>query len=642
MDNQADPAALADEAGGADPKVDTSDRKSSKGKSDPVKSEPVKSDQSKGEQGKSKQSDTAESKNSSGAKNSADQDSSGATASESPANGGQAKKQNGTSGASDEGKPSVFAKQTEKRSDATVPKGLSTSDADSKPEGNGKPSTAATPPARPAEAPAPTPPSAARSVFTPASVTKPHRFPEADGPVNPDSPFNSVSPQTDAPSPQVGAAQPGLAGTPAQEAGPVRDNPPVGRGSGASSEDEQSETATLAAAALARELTGAGFASPGFRTTRVSSSDVTRAADVPRAAAPTGTSGAGAPASASGQAPPPAAPSVGSQSSQSRESSAASVTNTSWTSPGSAAGRSAPPPPAAPPPPVASASPTGSASPAAPVSDWRPSGAGTQEWTGTLGSGDKTPPDTAGLAAPPGPMYSPPSSVPQTGMPGGYGAPTQAAAATQAPPTQVPDLNPSTSTAPRSVRSDDLKSKIAMPFAKPGKKKKSRPSAVRKPGGAIGNGRSAMTVKSKAGPVGSPATQLAPKSGVRQDGLAARDAQLVLSRIEPWSVMKFSFLASLVGFVILVIAVAVLYFFFSALGVFHSIEQTIHLVTESGGNGGSNAASWFSLGTVMGYTMLAGAIDVVLITALSTVASVIYNAVSHLSGGIEITLQEAD
>ena len=150
-----------------------------------------------------------------------------------------------------------------------------------------------------------------------------------------------------------------------------------------------------------------------------------------------------------------------------------------------------------------------------------------------------------------------------------------------------------------------------------------------------------MTVKSKAGPTGRPAPQLAPKS-VRQDGIAARDAQLVLSRIEPWSVMKFSFLASLVGFVILVVAVAVLYFFFSALGVFHSIEQTVHLVTSSGGNGGSNAASWFSLGTVMSYTMLAGAIDVVLITALSTVAAVIYNAVSHLTGGIEITLKEAD
>ena len=227
-------------------------------------------------------------------------------------------------------------------------------------------------------------------------------------------------------------------------------------------------------------------------------------------------------------------------------------------------------------------------------------------------------------------------------MPTGYGAPTQAAA-TQLPPTQTPDwVPPPAGPGPRiSVPSDDLKSKIAKPFARPGKKKKSRPSAVRKPGGAIGNGKSPVTVKSKSGLAGSPTPQLAPKS-VRQDGIAARDAQLVLSRVEPWSVMKFSFLASLVGFVILVIAVAVLYFFFSALGVFNSIEQTVHLVTSSGGSAGSNAGSWFSLSTVMGYTMLAGAIDVVLITALSTVAAVIYNAVSHLSGGIEITLQEAD
>ncbi len=106
--------------------------------------------------------------------------------------------------------------------------------------------------------------------------------------------------------------------------------------------------------------------------------------------------------------------------------------------------------------------------------------------------------------------------------------------------------------------------------------------------------------------------------------------------------MKFSFMASLVGFVVLMVAVSILYFFFSALGVFTSIEHTIHLVTSSAGSAGSSAASWFSAGTVLGYTMLAGAIDVVLITALATVGAVVYNAVTRVSGGIEITLQEAD
>lgn len=149
-----------------------------------------------------------------------------------------------------------------------------------------------------------------------------------------------------------------------------------------------------------------------------------------------------------------------------------------------------------------------------------------------------------------------------------------------------------------------------------------------------------MSVKSKPMAASRPAAQFAPRT--RPEPAEVRDAQLVLSRVEPWSVMKFSFLVSLIGFVVLFIVVAVLYFAFSALGVFHSIEQTVGLVTSSRGSPGTNAASWFSAGTVLSYTLIAGTIDVILITALSTVGAVIYNAISHLTGGIEITLAEAD
>jgi Flp pilus assembly pilin Flp len=45
---------------------------------------------------------------------------------------------------------------------------------------------------------------------------------------------------------------------------------------------------------------------------------------------------------------------------------------------------------------------------------------------------------------------------------------------------------------------------------------------------------------------------------------------------------------------------------------------------------------------VLGYTMLVGAINVVLITALATVGAVVYNIATHVSGGIEVTLREAD
>jgi hypothetical protein len=157
---------------------------------------------------------------------------------------------------------------------------------------------------------------------------------------------------------------------------------------------------------------------------------------------------------------------------------------------------------------------------------------------------------------------------------------------------------------------------------------KSRPKAPTRPAASRQTGPvPRMTVSGRTPPRGAP----------------TRRAQLVLSRIEPWSVMKFSFMVSLVGWVVLFVAVAALYYVLSKLGVFHSIQNTIGSVTSSKGSAGDNSGGqWFSASRILGYTMLIGAINVVLITALSTVGAVIYNLVTHLAGGIEVTLKESD
>ena len=132
-------------------------------------------------------------------------------------------------------------------------------------------------------------------------------------------------------------------------------------------------------------------------------------------------------------------------------------------------------------------------------------------------------------------------------------------------------------------------------------------------------------------------------AAVPKGPVSTRKAQLILSRVEPWSVMKFSFMVSLVGWVVLFVAVTVLYFVLSKLGVFHAIQSTIGSVTSSKDSPGVDAGGgWFSASRVLGYTMLAGAVNVVLITALATVAAVIYNLVTHIAGGIEVTLKETD
>jgi Transmembrane domain of unknown function (DUF3566) len=106
--------------------------------------------------------------------------------------------------------------------------------------------------------------------------------------------------------------------------------------------------------------------------------------------------------------------------------------------------------------------------------------------------------------------------------------------------------------------------------------------------------------------------------------------------------MKFSFAVSVVAFIILFVAVAVLYGILSALGVFDSIQHLVSNVTSSSDQAGVNADKWFSASRILGYTVLLGGLNIVLITAVSTIGAVIYNLTSRLIGGVEVTLKEAD
>jgi len=122
----------------------------------------------------------------------------------------------------------------------------------------------------------------------------------------------------------------------------------------------------------------------------------------------------------------------------------------------------------------------------------------------------------------------------------------------------------------------------------------------------------------------------------------ARQAHLTFARVEPWSVMKFSFVVSLVAFVILFVAVSVLYGVLSGLGVFDSLQRVVQSVTSSQTSVGVNAKAWFSASKVLGYTALLGSLNIVLITAMATIGSVVYNLTARLVGGVEVTLRETE
>ncbi|MEU8512678.1 DUF3566 domain-containing protein [Kitasatospora sp. NPDC048722] len=121
-----------------------------------------------------------------------------------------------------------------------------------------------------------------------------------------------------------------------------------------------------------------------------------------------------------------------------------------------------------------------------------------------------------------------------------------------------------------------------------------------------------------------------------------RKARLRVTKADPWSVMKVSFLLSLAVGIIVIVAAAVLWMTLDSLGVFDSLSKTLKDVTGSDSNGGINIMDYIGFGKVMTFTSLIAVVDVVLLTALSTLSAFIYNAAAGFTGGVELTLAEED
>ena len=132
----------------------------------------------------------------------------------------------------------------------------------------------------------------------------------------------------------------------------------------------------------------------------------------------------------------------------------------------------------------------------------------------------------------------------------------------------------------------------------------------------------------------------APSGGGAKAARGPRRARLQLRHIDTFSALKISLVLSIAMFFIWMVAVGLLYGILSALGVFETLNDLFgQLGSASGGGGGSEI---ITPGIVFGGAAVIGAINIVLMTALCTVAAFIYNMCSDLVGGLEVTLSERD
>lgn len=120
-----------------------------------------------------------------------------------------------------------------------------------------------------------------------------------------------------------------------------------------------------------------------------------------------------------------------------------------------------------------------------------------------------------------------------------------------------------------------------------------------------------------------------------------RKARLRVARVDPWSVMKVSFVLSIALGIVTLVGTAVVWEVLNALGVFSSLNKTVGDLTSGGsGTNSFNLAAVLSFTRVEGYMLIVALVDVVLVTALATLAAYLYNLSSGFVGGLEVTLAE--
>nr|WP_269204804.1 DUF3566 domain-containing protein [Motilibacter deserti] len=120
----------------------------------------------------------------------------------------------------------------------------------------------------------------------------------------------------------------------------------------------------------------------------------------------------------------------------------------------------------------------------------------------------------------------------------------------------------------------------------------------------------------------------------------ARRARLVLSRIDPWSVMKLAALFSVALGIMLLVAVFALWSVLDQMGVFEAVTTTVGDITSDSSGQGTDLTEALSLQRVMLGALVLAVVDAVLLTALSTIGAFLYNVSARLVGGLHVTLTE--
>jgi Transmembrane domain of unknown function (DUF3566) len=147
---------------------------------------------------------------------------------------------------------------------------------------------------------------------------------------------------------------------------------------------------------------------------------------------------------------------------------------------------------------------------------------------------------------------------------------------------------------------------------------------------------------------GWPTTIVRPSMETRLPRRGARRTRVEVRRIGPFSVLKFSLIFYFCVFLVIYLALAIIWGILSASGAIDSLEELLGSIFPSGsGISPTNQISTrgappieIDTGQVFTVLFIAGCIGVVIWSVINVFVAVMYNLISDIVGGVEVTLAD--
>lgn len=142
---------------------------------------------------------------------------------------------------------------------------------------------------------------------------------------------------------------------------------------------------------------------------------------------------------------------------------------------------------------------------------------------------------------------------------------------------------------------------------------------------------------------GDSASQSTGKSGSKSAKTIAgpRRVRLSLTRVDPWSIMKVSFMLSVAAGIMFVVAAIFVWYMLDALHVFSTIKELAGTVLDSKTNNAYTALlEYLKLSRAISMATIIAVINIILTTALSTIGALLYNVTAAFVGGVHLTLAD--